>query len=88
GGYIGGRLGKFSHNESIAIGFGMNARGSQEIVLGLIALNANLITDQIFVALVVMTFVTIMIAGPSIRYFLQQHQEDDDEDEHNLTTAE
>ena len=81
GGFIGGRLGKFSTNESIAIGFGMNARGSQEIVLGLIALNAGLITDQIFVALVIMTFVTIMIAGPSIRYFLSRHQDDEDEED-------
>lgn len=81
GGFIGGMLGKFSRNESIAIGFGMNARGSQEIVLGLIALNAGLITDQIFVGLVVMTFVTIMIAGPSIRYFLQRHQDEDPDDD-------
>ena len=72
GGFLGGLLGKFSKGESLAIGFGMNARGSQEIVLGLIALNAGLITDQIFVALVVMTFVTIMIAGPAIRYFLKR----------------
>lgn len=72
GGFLGGLLGKFTKGESLAIGFGMNARGSQEIVLGLIALNAGLITDQIFVALVVMTFVTIMIAGPSIRYFIKR----------------
>ncbi len=84
GGFIGGLLGKFSRNESIAIGFGMNARGSQEIVLGLIALNAGLITDQIFVGLVVMTFVTIMIAGPSIRYFLQRHADEEPEDEREL----
>ena len=71
GGFFGARLGKFSKSESIAIGFGMNARGSQEIVLGLIALNAGLITDQVFVALVVMTFVTIMMAGPAIKYFLR-----------------
>jgi Kef-type K+ transport system membrane component KefB len=74
GGYVGARLGKFSHNESMAIGFTMNARGSQEIVLGLVALNAGLITDKIFVGLVVMTFVTIMMAGPTMKYFLRRHQ--------------
>jgi len=80
GGYIGARLGKFRRNEAIAIGFGMNARGSQEIVLGLIALNAGLITNQVFVGLVVMTFVTIMMAGPAMRYFLKKdgaHSSDD-----------
>lgn len=73
GGYIGARFGKFTKNESIAIGFGMNSRGSQEIVLGLIALNAGIITEEVFVALVVMTFVTIMMAGPAIKYFLGKH---------------
>ncbi|MFI5171973.1 MAG: cation:proton antiporter [Chitinophagales bacterium] len=72
GGYIGARLGKFSKSEAIAIGFGMNARGSQEIVLGLIALNAGIITDQVFVGLVIMTFVTIMMAGPMMKYFLSK----------------
>jgi Kef-type K+ transport system membrane component KefB len=70
GGYVGARMGKFSHNESMAIGFTMNARGSQEIVLGLIALNAGLISEKVFVGLVVMTFVTIMMAGPTMKYFL------------------
>lgn len=80
GGYIGARFGKFNSNEAIAIGFGMNARGSQEIVLGLIALNAGLISDQVFVALVVMTFVTIMMAGPSIKYFLKRKAKKDTAD--------
>ncbi len=74
GGYVGARMGKFSHNESMAIGFTMNARGSQEIVLGLIALNAGLITEKIFVGLVVMTFVTIMMAGPMMKYFLKREK--------------
>ena len=72
GGFIGARIGKFSKNEAMAIGFAMNARGSQEIVLGLIALNAGIITDQVFVGLVVMTFVTIMMAGPLMKYFLER----------------
>ncbi len=72
GGFIGARIGKFSKNEAMAIGFAMNARGSQEIVLGLIALNAGIITDQVFVGLVVMTFVTIMMAGPMMKYFLER----------------
>ncbi len=72
GGFIGARIGKFSKNEAMAIGFAMNARGSQEIVLGLIALNAGIINDQVFVGLVVMTFVTIMMAGPLMKYFLDR----------------
>jgi Kef-type K+ transport system membrane component KefB len=74
GGYIGARLSGFKQNKSMAVGFGMNARGSQEIVLGLVALQAKIIDEKIFVGLVVMTFVTILMAGPMIRYFLRRHE--------------
>lgn len=74
GGYIGARLSGFKHNKAMAVGFGMNARGSQEIVLGMIALQAGIIDEKIFVGLVVMTFVTIVIAGPMIRYYLRKHE--------------
>ena len=77
GGFIGAKLAKFGNQEAIAVGFGMNARGSQEIVLGLIALNAGLISDKIFVGLVIMTFTTIMIAGPAVKYFMSKQKPDE-----------
>lgn len=79
GGYIGARLSGFKSNKAIAVGFGMNARGSQEIVLGLVALQAKIIDEKIFVGLVIMTFVTIVMAGPGIKYFLaRQHNKPSD----------
>jgi Kef-type K+ transport system membrane component KefB len=78
GGYIGARLSGFKPNKSLAVGFGMNARGSQEIVLGLVALQAKIIDERIFVGLLVMTLVTILIAGPAIKYFLRRHDESQD----------
>ena len=39
---IGAYLGGFTKKESLAIGFGMNARGAMEIILGNLALNAGL----------------------------------------------
>jgi Kef-type K+ transport system membrane component KefB len=74
GGFIGARLSGFKPHKAVAVGFGMNARGSQEIVLGLVALQAKIIDEKIFVGLVVMTFVTIVMAGPGIRYFLRRHE--------------
>jgi Kef-type K+ transport system membrane component KefB len=74
GGYIGARMSGFKPNKAMAVGFGMNARGSQEIVLGLVALQAKIIDEKIFVGLVVMTFLTILMAGPMIRYFLRRHE--------------
>jgi len=72
GALIGSRLSGLNKNESRAIAFGMNARGSQEIVLGLLALQANIINEQVFVGLVVMTMVTILMAGPLMKYFLEK----------------
>lgn len=59
-------------NESYAIAFGMNARGSQEIVLGMLALQAKIIDERIFVGLVAMTMVTILITGPVMKFYLDK----------------
>ena len=69
GATIGSKISGMRNNESLAVAFGMNARGSQEIVLGSLALSAGIIDEPIFVGLVVMTVVTILIAGPLMKYF-------------------
>lgn len=63
-------LGGYSKRESLAIGFGMNARGAMEIILGLIALENRIIDEKFFVALVVMALVTSITSGPLMRMFL------------------
>ncbi|OOG74333.1 cation:proton antiporter [Algoriphagus sp. A40] len=64
-----GGLGKW---ESVAIGFGMNARGAMEIILGLIALENGLINEKLFVALVVMALVTSMTSGPLMKWAMKK----------------
>jgi len=54
------------------VGFGMNSRGAMEIILGLLALQAGLITQRMFVALVVMALVTSLISGPMMKRLLIQ----------------
>src|SRR6478752_4047855 len=71
---IGARMSGLTKNESYAVAFGMNARGSQEIVLGALALQAKIIDEPIFVGLAVMTVVTILIAGPLMKYYLGKHE--------------
>ncbi len=72
---IGGAFSGMTKNESIAVAFGMNARGSQEIVLGLIALQAKIIDEPVFEGLVVMTVVTMVISGPIMKhYFLKEER--------------
>ncbi len=53
----------FSWPESKAIGYGMNARGAMEIILGLLALQAGIIGEELFVALVVMALATSITTG-------------------------
>lgn len=64
------RRGGFERREAWAIGFGLNARGAMEIILGLLALQAGLIGERMFVALVVMALVTSMASGPLMQWAL------------------
>jgi len=68
---FGARLGGFTLRESLAVGFGMNARGAIEIVLGLVALEYGLINETIFVSLVIMALVTSMSSGPLMKLVLK-----------------
>ncbi len=74
GARIGSSLSGMTRNESVAVAFGMNARGSQEIVLGLIALQAKIISGPVFEGLVVMTVVTMVISGPIMKYYFLKEQ--------------
>ena len=69
--WIGGRLGGMSKREACAVGFGMNARGVMGIILGLLALQNGVISESMFVAIVVMSVATSMIAGPAMRLTLR-----------------
>ncbi|HRJ29246.1 MAG TPA: cation:proton antiporter [Cyclobacteriaceae bacterium] len=69
---LGARLGGFSWKESLAAGFGMNARGAMEIILGLIALENGLINEKVFVSLVIMALVTSMTSGPLMKWSLSR----------------
>jgi Kef-type K+ transport system membrane component KefB/mannitol/fructose-specific phosphotransferase system IIA component (Ntr-type) len=74
GGVLGARWGGLPIRDRWAIGFAMNARGAMEIILGLLALEAGLITQRLFVALVVMAIVTSAVSGPMMRWILQRRQ--------------
>lgn len=59
-------------HEAWAITFGMNARGAMEIILGLIALEAGLINEPLFVALVVMALATSIMSGPMMEWSMRR----------------
>lgn len=67
---LGALWGGLKLKEAAAVGFGMNARGAMEIVLGTLALQAGVISEPLFVALVVMAVITSVMAGPMLQYLL------------------
>jgi Kef-type K+ transport system membrane component KefB/mannitol/fructose-specific phosphotransferase system IIA component (Ntr-type) len=71
GAVLGARWGGSRTRESWAIGFAMNARGAMEIILGLLALRAGIIHQELFVALVVMAIVTSAMSGPLMTWILK-----------------
>ncbi len=71
---LGARLSSMKANESFAIGFGMNSRGTMEIILGLIALQYGLIHANVFVALVIMAIITSISSAPFMKYFLRAEE--------------
>jgi Kef-type K+ transport system membrane component KefB len=67
---VGARLGGMSGRHSLAVGFGLNARGAMEIILGSLAYEAGLINRAILVALIIMALVTSITSAPLMRRFL------------------
>ncbi|MCC5830917.1 MAG: cation:proton antiporter, partial [Phycisphaeraceae bacterium] len=71
---LGALLGGLSRREALAVGFGMTGRGAMEIILAGIAFQAELITERLFVAIVIMALVTSLLAGPAMQKILQRRQ--------------
>lgn len=69
GASLGAWMGGLTRRESFAVGFGLNARGAMEIILGTLAYKAGVIDVKMYVALVVMALLTSIISGPLVRLF-------------------
>lgn len=72
GSAMGALLAGFPKRQAWAIGFALNARGAMEIVLAMLALQAGVIGERLFVALVIMALVTSIIAGPVMQAVLKR----------------
>jgi mannitol/fructose-specific phosphotransferase system IIA component (Ntr-type) len=57
---------------SLAVGLAMNARGAMEIILGILALQAGLIRENMFVAMVVMALFTSLMSAPAIHFLIER----------------
>jgi mannitol/fructose-specific phosphotransferase system IIA component (Ntr-type) len=74
---FGARAGGLTWREASAVGFGLNARGAMGIILALLALDAGLLKEEVFVALVMMAIATSLLSGPAMNRLLYRAQEED-----------
>ena len=71
---LGSYMGGLDFNNSMAVGFGMNARGAMEIVLGTLAFKAGIIQVDLYVALIIMALVTSISSGPLMKWAMQRNK--------------
>lgn len=72
GAFSGGRLGGLTFRESLALGFGMNARGSTEVIVATIGLQAGVLSETMFTMIVTMAMLTTLAMPPSLRWALSR----------------
>jgi Kef-type K+ transport system membrane component KefB/mannitol/fructose-specific phosphotransferase system IIA component (Ntr-type) len=75
---VGARVGGMRWAEAAAVGVGMNARGAMGIILAEIARASGLLSDQMFVALVVMSLATSLTSGPVMKRLLYREEAEED----------
>ena len=68
GAFFGGALGGLSARESLALGCGMNARGSTEVIVASIGLSMGALSQDLFTMIVAMAVVTTMAMPPTLRW--------------------
>ena len=61
GGYLGGRMAGFSSAKSLAIGYGLNARGIMGLVIANVALQQHLTDASLYSILIMMALLTTLI---------------------------
>ena len=79
GAFLGGTLGGLSGRESMALGCGMNARGSTEVIVASIGLSLGVLNQDLFTMIVTMAIVTTLAMPPSLRWALSRLPLDEEE---------
>lgn len=70
GAFVGGEIGGLTRREALAIGCGMNARGSTEIIVASIGLAMGALSQDLFTIIVAMALVTTLAMPPMLRWAL------------------
>jgi len=72
GAFAGGKFSGLSALESGALGCGMNARGSTEVIIATIGLTMGVLTNNLYTMIVTMAIVTTMAMPPTLRWALRR----------------
>jgi len=70
GAFLGGKLGGLRGREAFALGCGMNARGSTEVIVATIGLSMGALSQNLFSMIVAMAICTTMAMPPMLRFAL------------------
>ncbi len=70
GAFLGAALGGLNRREALALGCGMNARGSTEVIVATIGLSMGALSQNLFTMIVAMAVVTTMAMPPMLRWAL------------------
>jgi len=73
GGFVGAKLSGLNMKSSFIVGIGMNARAAVELVVAQVALEENIITRDIFSAIVIMAIVTALSTPIMLRYAVKKY---------------
>ena len=72
GAFVGGTIGGLSRAESLALGCGMNARGSTEVIVATIGLSMSVLSQNLFTLIVTMAVITTLAMPPMLRWSLRR----------------
>ena len=70
GAFLGGALAGLTARESLALGTGMNARGSTEVIIATIGLSMGALSQNLFSMIVAMAVLTTTAMPPTLRWAL------------------
>jgi Kef-type K+ transport system membrane component KefB/nucleotide-binding universal stress UspA family protein len=72
GAFAGGKLAGLTFRESLALGTGMNARGSTEVIVATIGLSMGALSQNLFTMIVTMAIITTIVMPPTLRAALSK----------------
>jgi Kef-type K+ transport system membrane component KefB len=69
--YIGARIGRMTHKNSLAVGMGMAPRGEVAMIVALIGLNMGFLGQDIYVSLILMSLLTTIFVPIILRHYMK-----------------